>query len=167
VILHSPVTVSVAFVHGMLSGVRARGESVDSFLADAGIDSELLERAGARVTADQYVALFQSLTDRLDDDLLGFLTRPMRRGSLALIVRSAANEDTLESAIRRAARTFGLLQSDMTLELVRAGSLAGVAHECYTFGEDTEVSETTTQTWLGGGLASVPVTPSPCRRISN
>jgi AraC-like DNA-binding protein len=127
VILHSPVTVSVAFVHGMLSGVRARGRSVDVFLADAGIDSALLEQAGARVTADQYVALFQSLTDHLDDDLLGFLTHPLRRGSFALMVRSAANEDNLESAIRRAGRTFGLLQNDAILELVRAGSLAGVA----------------------------------------
>jgi AraC-like DNA-binding protein len=80
---------------------------------------------GARVTADQYVALFQSLTDRLDDDLLGFLSRPMRRGSFALVVRSAAGEDTLERAMHRAARTFGLLQTDLAFELVHAGSLAG------------------------------------------
>ena len=80
--LHPPVTISVAFVHGMLSGVRARGEPCDAFLADAGIDPELLEQAGARVTAEQYVALFQSLTDRLDDDLLGFLTRPLQARQL-------------------------------------------------------------------------------------
>ena len=119
--LHPPVTISIAFVHGMLSGVRARGESIDAFLADAGIDPKLLEQVGARVTADQYVALFQSLTDRLDDDLLGFLTRPLRRGSFALVVRSAASEDNLESAMRRTARTFGLLQSDVALELVQSG----------------------------------------------
>jgi AraC-like DNA-binding protein len=124
--LRPPVTISIAFVHGMLSGARARGLGCDVFLADAGIDPQLLEQAGARVTAEQYVALFQSLTDRLDDDLLGFLPQPLKRGSFALIVRSAAAEDTLAAAVRRAARTFGLLQGEVALDLVRAGSLAGL-----------------------------------------
>lgn len=123
--LPSPVTISIAFVHGMLSGVRAHGQPCDVFLADAGIEAQLLDQAGARVTADQYVALFQSLTDRLDDDLLGFLSQPLRRGSFALLVRSAAGEDTLQRAMRRTARTFGLLQTEVALDLVQAGSLAG------------------------------------------
>ena len=124
--LQSPVTVPIAFVKGMLSGVRSRGLCCEVFLADAGIDPDLLAQSGARVTADQYVALFQSLTDRLDDDLLGFLSHPLRRGSFALIVRSAAGEDTLGSAMRRAGRTFGLLQTEVELQLVQAGPLAGL-----------------------------------------
>jgi len=124
--LPSPVTIPIAFVHGMLSGVRSRGLGCEVFLADAGIDPDLLAHTSARVTADQYLALFQSLTDRLDDDLLGFLARPLRRGSFALIVRSAAAEDTLGLAIRRAGRTFGLLQTDVALQRVDAGPLAGL-----------------------------------------
>ena len=124
--LQSPVTVPIAFVKGMLSGVRSRGLCCEVFLADAGIDPDLLAQSGARVTADQYVALFQSLTDRLDDDLLGFLSPPLRRGSFALIVRSAAGEDTLGSAMRRAGRAFGLLQTEVELQLVQAGPLAGL-----------------------------------------
>ena len=42
--LQPPVTISVAFVNGMLSGVRARGLPCDTFLADAGIDAPLLEQ---------------------------------------------------------------------------------------------------------------------------
>ncbi len=125
--LQSPVTVPIAFVQGMLSGVRSRGLDGSTYLADAGIDPDLLALAGARVTADQYVALFQSLTDRLDDDLLGFLSRPLKRGSFALIVRSAAGEDTLGLAMRRAGRTFGLLQDAVTLQLVQAGPLVGIS----------------------------------------
>ena len=56
--LHPPITVPIVFVNGMLSGVRARGLPCDAYLADAGIEPQLLEQAGARVTADQYVALF-------------------------------------------------------------------------------------------------------------
>jgi hypothetical protein len=37
-----PVTISVVFVHGLLSGVRSRGLPCDAFLADAGIDPALL-----------------------------------------------------------------------------------------------------------------------------
>ncbi|MDO8774943.1 MAG: AraC family transcriptional regulator ligand-binding domain-containing protein [Burkholderiaceae bacterium] len=125
--LNPPVTVAMVFVHGMLSGVQAQGQSCESFLADAGIASELLQQTGARVTAEQYVALFRVLTDRLDDDCLGFLSRPLRRGSFALIARSALGAPNLEIASLRIARTFRLLQDDVVLEPLRDGALAGVA----------------------------------------
>jgi AraC-like DNA-binding protein len=124
-LLSSPVTIPIAFAHNLLMGVRAHGRPYDVFLDDAGIDPSLLEQTGARVTASQYVALFQSLTDRLDDDLLGFLSRPLRRGSFALIVRAAAGEDTLGGAVRRAARTFCLLQTEVAMEMAHEGGLAG------------------------------------------
>ena len=125
--LHPPVTIAIAFVHGMLSGIHARGEPCDGFLTDAGIAPELLQQASARVTADQYVALFRLLTNRLDDDCLGFLSRPLRRGSFALIARSALGAPNLEIASRRIAHTFRLLQDDVVLEPLRDGALAGLA----------------------------------------
>jgi len=125
--LRPPVTISIAFVHGMLSGVRARGQSCDTFLVDAGIAPELLQQTSARVTADQYVALFRLLIDRLDDEWLGLLSRPLKRGSFALMARSALGAPDLEVAIRRVARTFHLLQDDVVLEPVREGALAGLA----------------------------------------
>ena len=125
--LHPPVTIPIAFLHGMLSGVRARGLVCDAFLADACIAPELLQQAGARVTAQQYVALFRALIDRLDDDAIGLLSRPLRRGSFALAARSAIGAPTLEVAIRRVARTFRLLQDDVVLEPLHEGALAGLA----------------------------------------
>ena len=124
---HPPVTVPIAFVHGMLSGVIARGASVDTFLIDAGVAPQLLDEPGARVTADQYVTLFRTLIERLDDDALGFLSRPFKRGSFALVARSAIGAPTLEIAMRRVARTFQLLQDDVVLKPLRDGPLAGWA----------------------------------------
>ena len=121
------ITISIAFVHGILGGVRARGEAIDRYLDDAGIAAELLDQPSARVTADQYVALFRSLTDRRDDDMLGFVSRPLRRGSMALVFRSAISAGTLDQAMRRAAHTFGLLQDDVALVPVQEGDLAGWA----------------------------------------
>ncbi|MBL6612717.1 MAG: AraC family transcriptional regulator [Reyranella sp.] len=124
---HPPVTIPIAFVNGMLGGVRSRGEPCDAYLLDAGIAPELLVQAGARVTADQYAALFRSLMERRDDDMLGFLSRPLKRGSFALISRAALSAPTVELAMRRAAHTFRLLQDDAVLETVRDGALAGLA----------------------------------------
>ena len=125
--LQPPITIPIAFVYGMLSGVEARGQPCDAFLADAGIAPELLQQTGARVTADQYVALFRLVVERLDDDFLGFMSRPLRRGSFVLIARSALGAPNLEVAVRRIARTIHLLQDDVVLESVREGALAGLA----------------------------------------
>ncbi len=125
--LHPPVTVPITFVLGMLSGARVRNQPLDAFLAAAGIAPELLQAPGARVTADQYVALFRTLIEQLDDDAIGFLSRPFKRGSFALVARSAIGATTLEVAFRRVARTFRLLQDDVVLELSREDALVGVA----------------------------------------
>lgn len=125
--LHSPVTISIAFVRGMVSGIDARGLPFEPLLARAGIPAELLQQNGARVTADQYVAVFKSLIEHFDDECMGFLSRPIRRGSLALMARSAIGTPTLAAALRRIAHTFRLLQDDVALELVRDGAQASVA----------------------------------------
>lgn len=122
-----PTTISIAFVHGMLGGVRGRGDSCDLYLGDAGIPAEILEQPAARITSAQYVALFRSIADRRDDELLGFAGRALRRGSLALACRTTIGAGTLELAMRRAAHTFGLLQDDVALQAVREGELAGWA----------------------------------------
>lgn len=127
--LHPAITIPVVFVRGILSGAQTRGYSCASFLKEVAICEDLLSQAAGRVTAEQYVALFQLLIDRLGDETLGFLSRPLKPGSFALIVRSAISANTLESALRRTARTFGLLQSDVELQLVRDGELAGLALE--------------------------------------
>ncbi len=121
-----PVTISIALVHGMLSGILARGESVDEYMVAADIAPELLEQASARVTAEQYIALFQLLIDQRNDEALGFLARPLRRGSFALIARQGVGAPTLDVALRRMARTFALLQDDVVLKPVRNGDDAGV-----------------------------------------
>lgn len=117
----------MAFVRGMLSGVQARGQPCEEFLTAAGIDPKLLAEANAQVTGEQYVALFQVLTERLNDEGFGMFSRPMKRGSYTLMVSSAFGATTLEVAMRRFARIFWMLQDDLVLEPVRDGALAGWA----------------------------------------
>jgi AraC-like DNA-binding protein len=126
IMLRAPVTIPVVFVHGMLSGLRMRGEPCERYLDMAGIPLSLLDNAGARVTVAQYVALFKSLIELREDEFLGFLSRPQKPGSFALIARSAIGARNLEVAIQRLARTFWLLQDDIALALERKGTLAGL-----------------------------------------
>jgi AraC-like DNA-binding protein len=121
-----PLTVSVAFVRGMLSGLLARGIACDEWLHTVGITPERLREDDARVTLSQYSGLLRLLIESRDDEALGLLARPSRRGSFALQVRSAIGAPSLEVAIRRVARTCRLLHDDVSLELVRDGPLAGV-----------------------------------------
>lgn len=120
------VTVPVALVQGMLSGVRALGESGNIYLADADISPKLLEEISARVTAVQYIDLYRSLIERRDDESLGVLSRKLKRGCFAVMTRSALGSPDLGSAIRRIAHTFRLLQDDVSLEPVLAENLAGI-----------------------------------------
>lgn len=46
--LRPPVTISIAFVKGMVAGVSARGHACDPLLAEAGIPPALLHEPGAR-----------------------------------------------------------------------------------------------------------------------
>lgn len=122
-----PVTIAIAFVRGMTSGLQARGQPCEDVLTEAGIAPELLRQAGARVTADQYATLFRLLIERLDDECLCFLSRPVRQGSFALMARSAIDAPDFETAIRRIAHVFRLFQDDLRLEPLRAGGQAGLA----------------------------------------
>lgn len=160
---HSPITVPMALVHGMLHGARARGLPLAPLLAEVGIPPELLHQPGARVTGEQYAALFLQLIARLDDDVLGLQSRPLRRGSFALIARSAVGAPTLEVAQRRVARTYGLLQDDVQVQLQPEGTLVGF---CLHFAERSEpwpefLHEMLLRVfwrllaWLGGGKLPV------------
>ena len=74
--LKAPDTVSIEFVRGMLSGMVASPDATHAWLTDAGIAPALLDLPAARVTPEQYVALFTLLMERLDDEFLGLLGRP-------------------------------------------------------------------------------------------
>ncbi len=121
------MTVDVAFVHGMVSGMKAKGLELKPVLASAGIDPAVLERAQARVTLAQYAALQRALIDELDDEMLGLLQRRAKRGSFTLQARAAIAAPTLGQAIRHVAHTAELLYDDLSLVPVQEGDLAGMA----------------------------------------
>lgn len=122
-----PHTIGAAFVRGMLSGLRARGEDCGPWLREAGIAPQALEQGDACVTLQQFALLLRTLMLRRDDETLGLLSRPMRCGSFGLQVRAAAVAPNLAQALRHVAHVFRLLQDDLELVPVKEGPLGGVA----------------------------------------
>ena len=73
------LTVPAHFLHGMLHCVRARhgGQAVARVLAAAAIPASFLHQPEARLTRQQYVALYRSVAATLDDEMLGLWSRPI------------------------------------------------------------------------------------------
>jgi AraC-like DNA-binding protein len=113
-----PMTISTVFVRGMLSAAQTKGMRFERPLSEAGISPRKLYADESRISLEQYGRLLQALITALDDEMLGFLSRPLRPGSFALLVRSAIGAPTLEVAMRRVAHTFRLLNDDVALRLV-------------------------------------------------
>lgn len=122
-VLKPPVTVSMAFVKGMLSVARDRQLAWGDWMQALDIQPALVDEPDARVTADQYIALYRLLRDRLEDEGLGFFARPMRPGSYALVMRSLMSAPTLARAAQRLASGYNLLLDDASFDCVRDGDL--------------------------------------------
>lgn len=117
----------MALVRGLLEGARVRGCQPEAWLVEAGIAPELLEQESARVSTDQYIALFRLLIERLDDEAVGLLARPLKRGSLELLADSALRRRDVGAALGRVCHVMSLLQDDIELELRTEGALAGIS----------------------------------------
>ena len=124
--LNPPLTISVAFVQGLLSGLRARGVDTNASLIQAGIPFAVLEEPAGRITADIYVVLFSVLMAHYHDEGLGFFSRPLRLGSYEFVLRNALSAERVDLAILRLCHGFQLLQDDVTFEMVQDDQLTGL-----------------------------------------
>ena len=122
-----PPSIPIVFVHNMLAGRGMVGQPVHAWLLEAGISPALLDHAAARVTVDQYARLMRVLIARSGDEALGFLSRSLRPGTLALIARDMLGASTLDGAVRRLTRSFGLVQDDFAMSVLHDGNLTAVA----------------------------------------
>lgn len=123
--------VDIAWIQRMLAGIQDRGEPFAHFLEAAGIPARLLQRPGVRVSAMQFARLFRILMERRDDEILGFLSRPLKYGGFAVTTNYALGAHTLGQAIRRTGQALGLLQEDFSMSMRRNGAEVAVAIQFY------------------------------------
>jgi AraC-like DNA-binding protein len=122
-------TVSAHFVQGMLAFMRSqRGDgAVADTLASAGIPLSLMAQPDARITRQQYVALYKSVAAQLDDEMLGLWSRPIRSGTLKYLMLSLLDTPTVMVALNRFVRFWNLLLDDYRLQMVRKNDTVRLA----------------------------------------
>jgi len=120
-------TIAICFVEEALQAVRARGLDPDVLLLQVGISPGLLEAQQARVSTAQYGALWRAIAQALDDEFFGLDSRRMKLGSFGMLCRAVVHCSTLEKALGRALRFYGLLLDDFGATLSQQGHFAKLA----------------------------------------
>ena len=125
----SALTLSAHFLHGMLHFVRTRrGDDVAAqVLANAAIPQSLLRQPDARLTRQQYVALYRTVAATLDDEMLGLWSRPIRTGTLKYLMLSLLDAPTVLVALNRFVRFWNLLLDDYRLHISTKNKLVRLA----------------------------------------
>lgn len=125
----SAATVSARVLHEMLHALRgSRGKDAAArALAGAAIPRPLLHRPGARITRQQYGALYRAIAAALDDEMLGLWSRPIRSGTLKYLMLSLLDAPTVLVALNRFVRFWNLLLDDYRLQLSTSKDTVAVA----------------------------------------
>jgi AraC-like DNA-binding protein len=92
----------------------------------AGIDPAMPLDSEHHVTVEQYAALLRKTIAGLDDEGFALFSRKLRRGSFALMARSALSASTLAGALHEFIHTLRLLQDDLNPLLLDDGRHARV-----------------------------------------
>jgi AraC-like DNA-binding protein len=122
--------IPVEFVAEALQEMKRRGLCVDDVLEGANIRAELLNDRGNSVSPTQFGRLWHLVSTELHDEFFGLDPRGMPLGSFTLMCHAVLHSSTLETALLRSLRFFGILLSDFDGQLSRNGSLVEVTiHE--------------------------------------
>lgn len=119
-------TISIHFVQEAVRCLAPRGLAVDAFVARAGIQPALLGEPLARVSPEQFGALWRDIARALDDEFFGLDRHPARVGSYALMCASALGSATLGQALRRMLRFMRLVLDELHGELRVDGARATI-----------------------------------------
>ncbi len=120
-------TVPVALATELLAGFDADSPLVRQVIADAKIAPAVLRSTGARLTIEQFSALYRQLALALDDETPGFFSRPLRRGTLKFLCLSLFGAGNLGLALHRFTGYFRLLLDDMGFDVSHQGGRTRIA----------------------------------------
>ncbi|UZE97415.1 AraC family transcriptional regulator [Alkalimarinus alittae] len=111
------LTVSAHFVKAALSGAKNTGFDTKAMLLKAGIEPDLMQQQGARVTGKQYTRLMQIIWNTLQDEYMGFASTKSKPGTFATMCYLTIHCNTLESVLKRANAFYNLFDKPISMKL--------------------------------------------------
>ncbi|HWP18984.1 MAG TPA: AraC family transcriptional regulator [Burkholderiaceae bacterium] len=119
----------IAFVHAMLGAYHRYRKDPAGALEEAQITPEMLRNPEARITAWQMETFSRLAMQQLDDEALGWFSRPLPWGSYGMLARASLTAPNLGVALKRWCRHHGLLTRDIVFTLQESGGLARICIE--------------------------------------
>jgi AraC-like DNA-binding protein len=116
----------MAFVRAIALAYERRGLDPAGALEQAQIAPGLLKLSGSRITAAQMETISGAAMRELDDEALGWFSRPLPWGSYGMLARASLSAPTLGVALKRWCRHHRLLTNDITLSLETTGGLSRI-----------------------------------------
>ena len=110
-------TVAISLVAYSVALATRRGVAAEPLLAQAGIAPALLGQPRARVSAQQYGALWNAIARTLDDEFFGQDRHPMRSGSFIAMSQAALSARDGLHAMARAVNFMHCVLDDLHAEL--------------------------------------------------
>src|SRR5574337_479820 len=114
-------TISICFVAEALAEANRRGLDIAALAARAGFSANLIRMPLARVSPQQYGALWHILAMELGDEFFGMDSHPMRPGSFAILCHALLDCRDLRHALERTLRFFSLVLDDVSGNLNEIG----------------------------------------------
>jgi AraC-like DNA-binding protein len=114
--------VPIEFVREALEQVIAQERDSSALLEAASISPELLKKERASVSPAQFARLWHLIVAETGDEFFLLDPRGIPAGSYTIMCHAVLHSPTLERALRRALRLFGILLSDFDFRLERIGA---------------------------------------------
>lgn len=117
-----PNPASAWYLRGLIRAAEAQGLSRDGLLERAGIGGATRAAPRAPVGLRELTRLYSAVADRLDDEMLGLLSRPARRGAMDILVRAGATTRTVSECAEIVARTLSAVVPDLAASVENGDS---------------------------------------------
>jgi AraC-like DNA-binding protein len=119
--------IPTAFVQAVLAAYAARECDPAGALAQARIAPAAARNLSARVTPAQFERLCAHAMRELNDEALGWFSRPLPWGSYGMLARASISAPALGLALARWCRHHGLIVNDTLVTLTQAQGRASVS----------------------------------------
>ncbi len=112
------LSISVVFVRAVLKHAVAQGLDPVELLRRNRISPRLLDEDDARISIERFADLQVSVVMSMEDEALGYGSRPLPIGTWSMMCYAVIHCDTLGKALARYCRFFGLFQQVATPHLI-------------------------------------------------